>query len=50
MFTMPWKVRLAGACAVAALAGLVLTEAASAQTTTFQRYRCGDGTQFIVGP
>jgi membrane-bound inhibitor of C-type lysozyme len=31
-------------------AGLVLTglTAASAQTT-FQRYRCGDGTQFIVG-
>jgi membrane-bound inhibitor of C-type lysozyme len=23
--------------------------AASAQTTTFQRYRCSDGTQFIVG-
>ena len=29
-----------------ALVGLT---AASAQTTTFQRYRCGDGTQFIVG-
>jgi membrane-bound inhibitor of C-type lysozyme len=29
-----------------ALAGLT---AASAQTTTFQRYRCGDGTQFVVG-
>jgi membrane-bound inhibitor of C-type lysozyme len=23
--------------------------AASAQTTTFQRYRCSDGTQFVVG-
>jgi NitT/TauT family transport system substrate-binding protein len=33
MFTMPWKVRLAGACAAAALAGLILTDAASAQTT-----------------
>ena len=32
MFTMPWKVRLAGACAVAALAGLILTDAACAQT------------------
>jgi len=32
-------------------AGLALIgiTAASAQTTTFQRYRCGDGTQFIVG-
>jgi membrane-bound inhibitor of C-type lysozyme len=33
-----------GACL--ALMGLTV---ASAQTTTFQRYRCGDGTQFIVG-
>ena len=33
MFTMPWIVRLAGACAAAALAGLILTDAASAQTT-----------------
>ena len=32
----------------AALALIGLT-AASAQTTAFQRYRCGDGTQFIVG-
>ena len=23
--------------------------AASAQTTTFQTYRCGDGTEFVVG-
>jgi membrane-bound inhibitor of C-type lysozyme len=32
-------------------AGLALIgmTAAFAQTTTFQRYRCGDGTQFIVG-
>src|SRR5271170_1800670 len=33
MFTVPWIVRLAGACAAAALAGLILTDAASAQTT-----------------
>src|SRR5258708_12540166 len=33
MFTMPWIVRLAGACAAAAFAGLILTDAASAQTT-----------------
>ena len=33
MFTVPWKLRAAGACAAAALAGLILTEAASAQTT-----------------
>jgi len=31
--------------AVLALTG----SAASAQTTTFQTYRCGDGTEFIVG-
>lgn len=31
--------------AVFALAG----SAASAQTTTFQTYRCADGTEFIVG-
>jgi membrane-bound inhibitor of C-type lysozyme len=31
--------------AVLALSG----SAASAQTTTFQTYRCGDGTEFIVG-
>ena len=31
--------------AIAALA----PSAASAQTTTFQTYRCGDGTEFIVG-
>src|SRR5580692_12505444 len=30
---MPWKVRLGGACAAAALIGLILTDAASAQTT-----------------
>src|SRR6202043_3681261 len=33
MFTMPWIVRLGGACAAAALAGLIMTDAASAQTT-----------------
>ena len=33
MFAMPWIVRLAGACTAAALAGLILTDAASAQTT-----------------
>jgi len=31
-------------------AAIVLqASAASAQTTTFQTYRCGDGTEFIVG-
>ena len=33
MFTMPWIVRLGGAGAVVALAGLIFTSAASAQTT-----------------
>jgi len=32
------------------VAGTLLTgPPASAQTTTFQTYRCGDGTEFIVG-
>jgi membrane-bound inhibitor of C-type lysozyme len=36
-------------CALlAAGTGLVATSA-SGQTTTFQTYRCGDGTEFIVG-
>lgn len=31
-------------------AGLLMgLTGASAQTTTFQRYRCGDGTEFVVG-
>ena len=29
--------------------GMVASSAAPAQTTTFKNYRCGDGTQFIVG-
>src|ERR1700675_3689107 len=33
MFTVPWIARLTGACTAAALASLILTEAASAQTT-----------------
>src|ERR1700689_1306398 len=33
MFTVSWIVRLAGACAAAALAGLILTNVASDQTT-----------------
>lgn len=33
---------------MAAAAGLAAS-AASAQTTKFQTYRCGDGTEFIVG-
>jgi len=33
---------------MAAVAALTAS-AASAQTTTFQTYRCGDGTEFIVG-
>jgi membrane-bound inhibitor of C-type lysozyme len=37
-----------GVVLCAGLLAIGLT-AASAQTTTFQRYRCGDGTQFIVG-
>src|SRR6185369_15729961 len=36
-------------CALlAAGTGLVVTSA-SGQTTTFQTYRCGDGTEFVVG-
>ena len=38
---MKWAVM----AAVLALSG----SASSAQTTTFQTYRCGDGTEFIVG-
>src|SRR6202451_128155 len=33
MFTVPWIVRLGGACATAALVSLILTGVASAQTT-----------------
>src|SRR5258708_14513315 len=33
MFTVSWIVRLAGACAAAAFAGLILTDSAAAQTT-----------------
>src|ERR1700749_4258091 len=33
MSMMPWKVRLSGDCLAAALTGLFLTDAASAQTT-----------------
>src|ERR1700685_1373879 len=33
MFTLPWMLRLAGTCAAAALAGMILTDVASAQTT-----------------
>src|ERR1700730_4300020 len=33
MFTVPWIVRLGGACAVMALTGFIFNEAASAQTT-----------------
>ena len=33
MFAIRWVMRLGGACAAAALAGLILTDAASAQTT-----------------
>jgi membrane-bound inhibitor of C-type lysozyme len=40
------KLRSGGLVFGAAVIGLA---SASAQTTTFQRYRCGDGTQFIVG-
>src|SRR3954453_13332374 len=31
------------------VAGTLLMGPAAAQTTTFQTYRCGDGTEFIVG-
>src|SRR5580698_341456 len=33
MFTVPWILRFADACATAALVGLILTDVASAQTT-----------------
>ena len=42
------KLQIGNVMLGASLALVGLT-AASAQTTTFQRYRCGDGTQFIVG-
>jgi membrane-bound inhibitor of C-type lysozyme len=32
-----------------AAAAALAASTASAQTTTFQTYRCGDGTEFIVG-
>ena len=35
--------------ALTAAAAALAPAAASAQTTTFQTYRCGDGTEFIVG-
>jgi membrane-bound inhibitor of C-type lysozyme len=35
--------------ALMAIAVTLAPSAASAQTTTFQTYRCGDGTEFIVG-
>src|SRR5262245_35529990 len=35
--------------ALMAAATALAASAASAQTTTFQTYRCGDGTEFIVG-
>jgi membrane-bound inhibitor of C-type lysozyme len=42
------KLQIADVVVGAGLALIGMT-AAAAQTTTFQRYRCGDGTQFIVG-
>ena len=36
-------------CALFAAGTGVAASSASAQTTTFQTYRCGDGTEFIVG-
>jgi membrane-bound inhibitor of C-type lysozyme len=35
--------------ALMAAAIVLAAPAASAQTTTFRTYRCGDGTEFIVG-
>src|SRR5262245_25998575 len=35
--------------ALIAAAAALAASTASAQTTTFQTYRCGDGTEFIVG-
>ncbi len=35
--------------ALMAAAIVLAAPAASAQTTTFQTYRCGDGTEFVVG-
>jgi len=36
-------------CALLAAGTALVATSASAQTTTFQTYRCGDGTEFIVG-
>ena len=36
-------------CALRAAGTALAGSPASAQTTTFQTYRCGDGTEFIVG-
>jgi membrane-bound inhibitor of C-type lysozyme len=36
-------------CALLAAGTALAGSPASAQTTTFQTYRCGDGTEFIVG-
>jgi len=41
------KTTITGALMAAAI--VLQASAASAQTTTFQTYRCGDGTEFIVG-
>ena len=45
--TIPGAVPVAGALLAAAI--LFGASPASAQTTTFQTWRCGDGTEFIVG-
>jgi membrane-bound inhibitor of C-type lysozyme len=41
------KTAITGALTAAAI--VLQIPAASAQKTTFQTYRCGDGTEFIVG-
>jgi membrane-bound inhibitor of C-type lysozyme len=41
------KATITGALMAAAI--VLQVSAALAQTTTFQTYRCGDGTEFIVG-
>ena len=41
------KTTITGALMAAAI--VLQASAASAQTTTFRTYRCGDGTEFIVG-
>ena len=43
------RYRITILCAVLVAGTALIGTSASAQKTTFQTYRCGDGTEFIVG-